>query len=337
MKIIVDAMGGDNAPLEILKGCCSAYKEYGYNIILVGDEKKIRELSCTSGINLDGLDIRHTTEVITMNDTPTEIMKSKKSCSMAHGLKILSEGKGDAFISAGNSGALAVGATLITKRIRGIKRCAFAPVIPKSSGFFMLTDSGANIDCRPAMLYQFGLMGSIYMEKVMKIKRPRVGLVNVGTESHKGDELRHDVYKLFSESSLNFVGNIESRDIPKDAADVVVTDGFTGNIILKLYEGMASAIFGKLKGVFTSSLRAKLAASLIIPDLNAMKKQIDYNEYGGAPLMGISRPVFKAHGNACSEAFKNAIRLTGEYVKGNVIETITESISNSSDEESQGE
>lgn len=326
MRIIVDAFGGDKAPLEIIKGCSIAQNTYGYDIILVGCEKKIRQTAADNDISLENISIRNAEGIIGMNDTPTDIMKSKNDCSMAEGLRALANGDGDAFISAGNSGALAVGATFIVKRIKGIKRCAFAPVIPKSKGCFMLLDSGANSECRAEMLNQFGLMGSLYMEKVMGINNPRVGLVNVGTEDHKGDELRKETYKLLKQSGLNFIGNIEARDIPLDAADVVVTDGFTGNVILKLYEGMAAALFGKFKEVMTANFKTKLASAFILPELRSMKKQIDYKEYGGAPLMGVSKPVFKVHGNAEAKTVSGAIRLTGEYARGRVAESITETL-----------
>ena len=326
VKIVVDAFGGDNAPLEIIKGSKMAFDEFGYNIILVGNEKIIKEVAKQNNIALDGIEIVQADDVITTNDAPTEIMKSKNESSMAVGLRLLANGEGDAFVSAGSSGALAVGATLMVKRIKGIKRCAFAPVIPKDKGHFMLIDSGANAECRPGMLYQFAVMGSLYMKNVMVVKDPRVGLVNIGTEETKGNELCRETYKLLKESNLNFVGNIEARDIPKDAAEVVVTDGFTGNVILKLYEGVTSTVFGKFKNLLTKNLKTKLAASLIKSDLLALKKESDYTEYGGAPLIGISKPVFKAHGSSDAKTFKNAIRLTGECVKRNVIKLISDKI-----------
>ena len=326
MKIAVDAFGGDNAPLEIIKGAKMAYAEYKIDIILVGDEKIIEKVCKENNIGLEGIKIKHAPDIIGMEDPPTEITRSKKESSMAVGLKMLKENEADGFISAGNSGALTVGSTLIVKRIKGIKRCAFAPVVPKQKGFFMLIDSGANSECRPEMLEQFGMMGSVYMEKVMGIKRPRVGLVNVGTEEHKGDTLRKETYELLSKSSLNFIGNIESRDIPKDTADVVVCDGFTGNIILKMYEGMASVLMGKFKEVLSKNIKTKLAASLIIPELKNMKKDMDYNEYGGAAIIGISKPVFKAHGSSKAKTIKNAIRLTKDYIQKDVIKIISQSI-----------
>ena len=328
MKIIVDAFGGDNAPVEIIKGCRMAADELGYEIILVGDEQKIKSEALKNNVSLDGMTVVYAPDVISMEDAPTDIMKSKNNSSMAKGLRMLSEGEGDAFVSAGNSGALCVGATLVVKRIKGVKRCAFAPVIPKGKGFFMLIDSGANIECRPEMLRQFGVMGSIYMKNVMVIDEPRVALVNIGTEVEKGDELRYEAFKLLEESDINFIGNIEARDIPSDYADVVVTDGFTGNIILKFYEGMAKELFGKFKGVLTKSFKNKIAASIIMPDIKEMKKHMDYKEYGGAPLIGISKPVFKAHGSSDAKTIKNAIRLAGEYVKRNVVKLITDSMNN---------
>ncbi len=326
MKIAVDAFGGDNAPLEIIKGAKMAYAEYKIDVILVGDEKIIEKVCKENNIGLEGIKIKHAPDIIGMEDPPTDITRSKKESSMAVGLKMLKEDEADGFISAGNSGALTVGSTLIVKRIKGIKRCAFAPVIPKQTGFFMLIDSGANSECRPEMLEQFGVMGSIYMEKVMGIKRPRVGLVNVGTEEHKGDTLRKETYELLSKSNLNFIGNIESRDVPKDAADVVVCDGFTGNIILKMYEGMASVLMRKFKEVLSKNIKTKLAASLIIPELKNMKKDMDYNEYGGAAIMGISKPVFKAHGSSKAKTIKSAIRLTKNYIQNDVIKIISHSI-----------
>lgn len=324
MKIIVDAFGGDNAPLEVIKGSRMAVDELGYEIVLVGNEKIIKDEAEKNNISLSGITIVHAPDVISMDDEPMDVMKSKSNSSMSKGLQLLALGDGDAFVSAGNSGALAVGATLKVKRIKGIKRCAFAPVIPKDKGFFMLIDSGANVECRPEMLRQFAVMGYIYMKNVMVVENPRVALANVGTEKTKGDELRYETFNLLQETkNINFIGNIEARDIPGDIADVVVADGFTGNIILKLYEGMAKSVFGKIKNIFKQSFKGKLAASLIMPELKELKKSMDYSEHGGAPLMGISKPVFKAHGSSDAKTFKNAIRLAGEYVKRNVVELIS--------------
>ena len=326
MKVIVDAFGGDNAPQEIIKGARLAADELGYDIVLVGDEEKIKGEAIKNNVSIENMQIVHAPDVISMEDAPTDILKSKNNSSMAVGLRLLAQGEGDAFVSAGNSGALCVGATLIVKRIKGVKRCAFAPVIPKSNGFFMLIDSGANVECRPEMLKQFGIMGSIYMKNVMTVANPRVGLVNVGAESTKGDELRFEAFNLLKDSNINFIGNIEAREIPADCADVVVADGFTGNIILKFYEGMAKEMFSKFKNIFVKSFKNKLASAVLMPDIQEMKKHIDYKEYGGAPLIGISKSVFKAHGNSDAKTFKNAIRLAGEYTKRNIVKLISESI-----------
>ncbi|MDQ5983702.1 MAG: Phosphate acyltransferase [Eubacteriales bacterium SKADARSKE-1] len=327
MKIIVDAFGGDNAPLEILKGCAMAVSEYGINVLLVGSKEKIEGIANSNNILLYHMEIVDAPDVMEMSDDSAEIMKSKSNSSMAVGLSLLAEGKGDAFISAGNSGALVMGATFIVKRIKGIKRCAFAPVIPKDNGCFMLIDSGANVECRPEMLEQFGIMGSIYMSRVMGFGKPRVGIANIGTEEHKGGELQREAYLKLKDSGLNFVGNIEAREIPIDAAEVVVADGFTGNIILKTYEGVATILMSKIKGVLTKNIKNKVAAALLLPDMKALKREIDYNEYGGAPIMGLSKPVFKAHGNSTAKTFKNAIRLTIDYVNGDVIKEIFNAVS----------
>ena len=332
-RIIVDAFGGDNAPDEILKGCRMAADELGIQIVLSGDEEKIKEAASRIGVDIKDFEILDCPDVITMEDEPTDIMRAKKNSSMAVGLRALAAGKGDAFASAGNSGAMVVGSTLIVKRIQGIKRVAFAPLMPKSEGFFMLADGGANNECRPEMLEQFGLMGSVYMQKVMGIARPRVGLANVGTEEHKGGELQHEAFKrLSARRDLNFIGNIEARDVPYDAADVVVCDGFTGNIMLKMYEGVAMALMDKFKAVFKKNLKNKLAAAMVLNDMKALKKQLDYNEYGGAPILGCSKPVFKVHGSAKANTLKNALALTVKYAESNIIAQIGAAAEHKEDE-----
>lgn len=326
MKIIVDAFGGDNAPLEILKGCAMAVEGLDLDIVLTGREKEIRRVAEENNISLNRMAIIDTPDVITMEDHAGEVMKSKSNSSMAVGLKKLASGEGDAFISAGNSGALVVGSNLIVKRIKGIKRVAFAPIMPKDKGCFMLIDSGANVDCKPEMLRQFGVMGSIYMQKVMNIPNPRVALANIGTEDHKGGELQHETFEMLKNSNLNFIGNVEARDIPLDAGDVIVADGFTGNVILKMFEGVAIMLMGKLKNIFTKSFLNKLAAAIVLKDIKILKKTMDYNEYGGAPLMGCAKPVFKAHGSAKAKTFYNALRLLKAYVEGNVVDEIAASV-----------
>lgn len=326
MKIIVDAFGGDNAPLEIIKGCADSVSEFGINIILTGKEETIRNTAKENSISLDGIEIVNCEETISMEDSADAVLKTKKDSSMAVGLKLLNEDKGQAFISAGNSGALCMGATLGIRRIKGIKRPAFAPVLPDEKGFFMLMDGGANIDCRPEMLYQFALMGSVYMEKVMGVNKPLIGLANVGTEEHKGNELYRNTYELLKNSNLNFVGNVEGRDIPKGVCDVVVCDGFTGNLILKTYEGVAITLMKQIKHMFADSTKGKLAAALVMKDLKHMKKHFDYNAYGGAPILGTSKPVFKAHGDSKAVTIKNAIKLSIDYVNAKAIEEISSAL-----------
>lgn len=329
MKIIVDAFGGDNAPEQILLGCAQARKELGVEILLTGDKARLeacaKELNITQ--DLAAMEILSCGQTLTMEDEPTSVIREKSDSSMAVGLRALAEGKGDAFASAGNSGALVVGATTIVKRVRGVKRVAFAPIMPKSEGFFMLIDGGANVDCRPEMLVQFGLMGSAYMKSVMGVENPRVGLANVGTEDHKGDQLRQETLALLRQCpGIRFVGNVEARDIPYDGADVIVADGFTGNMILKLYEGVAMALMDKIKGVFMGNMKGKLAAAMVYNDLKKMKKQLDYNEYGGAPIMGCAKPVFKIHGSAKASTVKSALKLTRDYAQSGIISQIGEAV-----------
>ena len=336
MKIIVDAFGGDNAPLEIIKGAVDAKQEYNVDILLVGDEQIIRKVAAENEISLDGVAIYHAPGVFTNNDQPTSIRsKAKADTSLATGFRLLKEGEGDAFLSAGNSGAIGAGSMFIVKRIKGIKRVAFAPVIPTANGKAMVIDSGINTDVRPAVLQQFAVMGSVYMEKVLGVSSPRVGLANVGTEEHKGDELRQETYKLLQKTPVNFIGNVEGRDIPLGGADVVVCDGFTGNMIIKTYEGVALALLGKIKGIFKKNLKNKLAAAMVLGDMKAFKKEMDMDEFGGTAVLGCTKPVFKAHGSANAKTIKNAVRVCIEYVSGDVIATVTEAMQgiDSGDEE----
>ncbi len=314
-KVIVDGFGGDNAPAEVLKGCRMAMDELGAGILLVGDEGKLRAAAQETGVSLEGMELLHAPDVLTMEDDPTDIRRAKRESSMAVGLRALAEGKGDAFVSGGNTGALAVGATLYVKRMAGVKRAALATAVPCDGGCYLLLDAGANAECRPEMLAQFGVMGSVYMERVMGIQKPRVGLVNVGAEEHKGGETQRAAYQLLKEAPVHFVGNVEARDIPAGAADVCVCDGFTGNVVLKLTEGLAQSLMGKVKGLFLASPVTKLAALALRGGIRELKTQMDYSEYGGAPLMGIARPVIKAHGSSNAKAFKNAIRQAVTFVE----------------------
>lgn len=327
MNIIVDAFGGDNAPLAVIQGCAMAVEKLSVNITLAGNEKIIKETAEKNNINLDGIDIVHAESVIDIHEEPTEIIKSRSDCSMAVGLKQLSEGNGDAFVSAGSTGALVVGATFIAKRIKGIKRPALAPVMPSDKGYFMLMDGGANVDCRSEMLVQFAVMGNAYMKNVMNVKNPKIGLVNVGSEDSKGRDIELEAYSKLSASGLNFGGNIEAREIPNGDFDVIVTDGFTGNVILKLYEGMGSYFGRTLKGMLKSGIKSKLAGLLILDKVSDFKKKLDYSEVGGAVLMGISKPVIKAHGSSDAKAFYNAVRQAKKCVDGKVIDNIKENLS----------
>ncbi len=335
MRVIVDAFGGDNAPLEIIKGAAEAAAEYKVEISLAGREAEIRRVAGENGISLEGIAIVDAPDVIGMEDEPKSILREHKNCSMAEGLRRLAAGEGDAFVSAGSTGALIMGATFLVKRIKGVSRAALAPLMPGDKGPFMLIDSGANVECRPEMLLQFAHMGSIYMSSVLGDGKPaRVGLVNVGTEDTKGGELQHEAFALLRESGLNFVGNIEARDIPANAADVVVADGFTGNVILKMMEGTADVIMRNVKGIFLTNLRTKIAALLVKPYLKDFKKKMDTSEYGGAPLLGVSKPVIKTHGNSKAPAVKNAIRVAAEFAGKGVIEQIAAAVKPASAEES---
>ena len=336
MKIIVDAFGGDNAPLEIIKGAVEAKTEYGVDIILTGDEATIKKVSAENDIDISGIEIVHAPDVFTNNDQPTSIRsKAKANTSLATGFRLLKDGEGDAFLSAGNSGAIGAGSMFIVKRIKGVKRVAFAPVIPNMTGKFMLIDSGINTDVRPTVLQQFAVMGSVYMNKVLGIDNPRVGLANVGAEEHKGDELRQETYKLLQKTPVNFIGNVEGRDIPLDGADVVVCDGFTGNMIIKTYEGVALGLLKKIKGIFTKNLKNKLAAALVLKDMKEFKATMDLDEFGGTAVLGCAKPVFKAHGNANAKTIKNAIRVCKDYVANDVIATVTEAMKDLADEDGE--
>ncbi|MBR2337920.1 MAG: phosphate acyltransferase PlsX [Clostridia bacterium] len=328
MKIIVDAYGGDHAPLEILKGAADARAQYGHDILLTGKETELRAAAAENGISLDGMEIVDAPDVISMNDIPKSILREHKDCSMAVGLRLLAEGAGDAFVSAGSTGALIMGATFLVKRIKGISRPALAAIVPSAKAPFMLVDSGANVDCRPEMLMQFARMGSIYMTEVMqKGRTATVGLLNVGTEEHKGGDLQHETYALLKNSDLNFIGNVEARDVPAGIADVVVTDGFGGNVLLKGMEGTVDMLMGFLKGILYATPFTKLAALTMKSRFGGLKKKLSTAEHGGAPLLGVSRPVIKAHGNSKAFAIQNAIRIAADFAAADVIGKIAASVS----------
>ncbi len=326
MNIIVDAFGGDNAPVEIIKGAELAREALKIDITLVGKEDVIRKVCDENDIKADNFRIVHADEVIATDAAGTDVARSGKKTSMYIGLKLLADGEGDGFLSAGNSGAVCAGATLVVKRIKGISRPGFSPVIPTLGGKVLLMDSGANLQCRPEMLCQFGIMGSIYMNKVHGVENPRVGLLNVGTEEHKGSEIQHETYKLLKEAPVNFIGNVEGTFINGDVCDVVVCDGFSGNILLKTYEGTAMALMKKIKGIFTKNTKNKLAAAVVMSDVKELKDSMNPSEVGGAPVLGCAKPVFKAHGNSDARAIYSALKLVKEYVENNVVGEIAETL-----------
>ena len=325
IRIAVDAFGGDNAPLEIIKGASLAEKEYGVQIVLCGDENTIKNCINEHNIEFNNLEIVHATDVISMHDDPTSLLKAHKDSSMAVAFKQLAEGNADAFVSAGSTGAVVVGGTFIVKRIKGVKRPALAAMLPSPDSHYMMMDIGANAECRPEMLLQFGIMASKYLEKVEGITNPTVGLLNIGTEETKGTELQKEAYKLLEASDINFVGNIESRELPKGVCNAVITDGYTGNIALKLIEGTASTLFSMLKPVFLKNVVTKLCYIVLKDGLRGLKNKMNASEVGGAPLLGTKKPVFKAHGNSDAYAFKNAIHKAILFAQNDVISSIENS------------
>ena len=333
MKIILDAMGGDNAPAEILKGAAAATAAWpDVEILAVGDAEKIAACVKENAIEMKNIEIVNATEVIEMCDEPAKAVRAKKDSSMVVGLRMLAEGKGDAFVSAGSTGALHVGASLIVRTVKGVKRPALATVIPGKTPFLLL-DCGANVECRATMLEAFGVMGSVYMNKVMGLEQPRVALVNNGAEESKGTPTYVEAHQLLKNNkAIHFVGNIEPRDIPAGHADVVVADGFTGIVVLKLTEGLAKYFGSKLKEMFKKSLGTKVGYLLLKGGVADFKKSMDADEYGGAPLLGTRRPVIKAHGSSNARAIQNAIRQARLCVENDLCGVMAESLANLADE-----
>ncbi len=321
MKILVDVMSGDNAPLEIIKGAVAASQTYGEEIIIIGDENVISDVAVQNEINLGGMQIVNSKSVITMEDKPMCVVREKRDSSMSMGLKMLANGEVDAFVSAGNTGALITGATLIVKRIVGINRAAIASVLPLSNPV-LLMDSGANLTVTSDNISQFAFMGAKYMEKIYEIDRPRVGQLNNGTEYNKGNSLQVESYQVLSESGLNFVGNVESKEVPFDVVDVLVTDGYTGNIFLKSIEGMGKFMLSLVKELFYTNIATKVSALTMKDKIKEIKHRFDSSEHGGAPLLGISKPVIKAHGSSDAKAIKNAVRQAIDFVKTGINEEI---------------
>lgn len=323
MRVILDAMGGDNAPAEILKGAAQAVAELKVQVAAVGRLDAMQAAAKENGIDLTGIDLVAAGDTIEMCDDPTKAIRNKKDSSMVVGLRALAHGEGDAFVSAGSTGALLVGATLIAKRMHGVKRAALATVIPGRDNAYLLLDSGANVECPPEMLDCFATMGSVYAEKVLSRPTPTVALVNNGAEESKGTPIYVEAHRMMKNNpAIHFVGNIEPRDVPNGAVDVVVCDGFTGNVILKLTEGLAKFFNGELKKIFLKNTGTKLAALTLKSGVSEFKKKLDADEYGGAPLLGISKIVIKAHGSSNAKAIKNAIRQAKVCYDNGMIETI---------------
>jgi glycerol-3-phosphate acyltransferase PlsX len=327
MKVIVDAMGGDNGVKANVEGSILALNEYkDIEVILVGNKIKIENELNNYEFNKNNIKIINTTNVISNDDEPAMAIRRKKDSSIVVGFNMLKDGNGDAFISAGNTGALLSGGILIVKRIKGIERAAIATVYPTQKGISLLIDAGANVDCKPQYLQQFAIMGSIYCEKVLNIHNPKVAMVNIGTEMEKGNLLVKESYSLLHESNINFIGNIEARDIPYGYADVIVCDGFVGNVILKLTEGIAFSMFSVMKKEFLNGFWSKTGAYLLKPKFKNIKNIMDYREYGGAPLLGIKKPVIKAHGSSDGIAIKNAIGQAKLVVENKIIDKIENEI-----------
>ena len=329
MKIILDAMGGDLAPEAPVMGAIEAAKTYGTEITLVGRGQEILEVLRKHGIdNLPaGVEIAHADDVVDMHDDPARVVHQRKTSSMIIGLKMLAEGQGDAFVSAGSTGALLTGATLIVKRVKGIRRAAMAPSMPnKKGGKTVIVDCGANAECTPEFLLQFGIVGSAYAKKVLGVENPRVGLLNIGTEDSKGGELQKAAYALLKQAGdqglLNFVGNVEARGVPMGDVDVVVCDGFSGNVLIKSIEGTAMFMGSLMKRMFKKNLFSKIGYLLCKSGVTELVKMLDYREIGGTQFLGIKKPVIKAHGSSDILAFRNAVKQAVEAVHGDFTEQL---------------
>ena len=321
MKIVLDVMGGDKDPAEFVRGAVMAKKEYGAEIALVGDEAKIREALAAEKMSADMFEIVHAPDVLTMEDNPLSIRREHRDSSMATALRLVADGKGDAAVSAGNTGALFIGGTGYIHCVDGVRRAALASILPLSNPV-LLMDCGANAEVTPAFLVQFAHLGSVYMERVMGVKNPRVGLLNNGAEAHKGTPLYKEAHALLAaEEGIRFIGNVEGKEIAFDKCDVLVCDGFSGNIVLKTIEGTSKFVMKQFSGIF-NGVFGKLAGAMVVRKAKGLKKRFDAKEYGGAPFLGLAKPVIKAHGNSDARAVKNAIRQAIAYVNTGVIDEI---------------
>ena len=326
IQVAVDAMGGDNAPSEIIKGCLEALKEMGnIHVILVGQQPVIEKHLAQEQYDASRITIVHAPEVIGTDEVPTMAIRRKRDSSMVVGLNLVKKGEADAFVSAGSTGALLTGATVIIGRIKGIERPALGTSLPTKKGFTFLLDSGANVDCKPQYLEQFAKMGAVYVEHVVGIENPKVGLVNIGAEREKGNALTKEAYGLLEASGTHFVGNVEPRDIPSGDVDVVVCDGFVGNTILKFAEGLSMTLLGIIKDEITTGVY-KLAAAVLLKPFRNIKHRFDADEVGGAPFLGLKALVVKAHGSAKAKAIKNAIKQCVRFVENDIVTKIEEKL-----------
>lgn len=323
MIIAVDGMGGDFSPQAVVEGCVQAVKELDVEIIITGPEAKIKECLSKSEYHDDKITVLDASEVISTSEPPVMAIRKKKDSSLVKALNLVKDGVADAIVSAGSTGALMAGATLIVGRIKGIDRVALAPMLPGKNGSFMLIDSGANVDCKSEYLLQFALMGKVYFENVLDIKNPTVGLINIGSEEEKGNELTKAVYKILKQTDFNFVGNVEPRDVSSGDVNILVCDGFIGNTILKMYEGVASNIFELLKQEIMASATSKLGGILLKPVFKKLKNRFDYSEYGGSAFLGSKGICIKAHGSSDAKAFKNAVNAAFNCCENDIINKIS--------------
>ena len=332
MRVIIDAMGGDNAPQAPVLGGIAANREYGVEVTLVGRGEDILQVLRDNGMDQlpAGVEIAHASEVVEICDNPANAFREKKDSSLTVALNLLKEGRGDAFVSAGSTGAILSAATLLVKRIRGIRRAAMAPVIPTGNGGAVLVDCGANAECSPEYLLQFAYMGAYYAEHVLRRPEPRVGLLNIGAEPSKGTDLQRQTYERLMEAKregrINFVGNVEAREAVEGAVDVIVADGYSGNIFLKTMEGSALFLMREIKGVFKKNLITKLAALAVKGGVKKLKKLMSSDEVGGTALLGISKPVIKAHGSSGDYAIKNAVRQAVQVAQSGIVDNITANV-----------
>lgn len=328
LRVAVDAMGGDNAPSAVVAGCIEAIRiEKSIKVFLVGKEAVIKAELSNYSYNSQQIEVVHADEVIDNNESPVMAIRRKKDASIVVGLKMVKEGNADAFVSAGSTGAVLAGGTIIVGRIKGIERPALASLIPNEQGFTLLLDCGANVDCKPSQLAQFAKMGSIYYENFLNTPSPKVGIVNIGAEEEKGDTLTKEAHALLKQdTTINFIGNVEARDIPKGVAHVIVADGFVGNVILKYTEGLAESLFGMVKNAIMSTTKSKIGGVLIKGSLKEMKKSLDYTEYGGAPLLGLNGLVVKTHGSSDAKAIKNTILQCSKFYHQKINEKIIQNI-----------